>query len=64
MGTGKKRQERLGKGDDGPCVDKPGIVNLKHPTERPRGQLRQVGAQAWHQIADGTWWEPSAHQLN
>lgn len=39
MGTGKKRLERLGKGDDGPYADKPNIVNLRPPSERPRGQL-------------------------
>lgn len=39
MGTEKKRLERLGEGDDGPCADKPSVVNLRPPSERPRGQL-------------------------
>lgn len=39
MGTEEKRLERLGEGDDGPCADKPSVVNLRPPSERPRGQL-------------------------
>lgn len=39
MATGKKKLKRLGEGDDGPCGGKSGVVTLRHPSERPGGQL-------------------------